>query len=211
MPRVKLVPETEPATVVILDNLAAHRSKEAERALREHGCWFPYLQYSPDLNPIERAYAKRTFARSARRPSQTNSTPSGPLRTPRPKGMLELLQGRRIRPRLKPKCFKDMVQTSLVAEPSITDRLGDSAGEFRGAKALSLPSRRGDRVAGGRRPITSTLAARRSRVDGQARGLWQMRRPFRLAQHCDLKRSERSAGDGAVGDDSKRGQAGKHG
>ena len=32
-----LVPEIEPGTVVILDNLATHRNVEATRALREHG------------------------------------------------------------------------------------------------------------------------------------------------------------------------------
>ncbi|MFV0409159.1 MAG: transposase, partial [Paracoccus sp. (in: a-proteobacteria)] len=47
-----LVPEIKPGTVVILDNLATHRNKEAAQALRDHGCWFLYLPpYSPDLNP----------------------------------------------------------------------------------------------------------------------------------------------------------------
>jgi len=54
-----LVPEIEPGTVVILDNLATHRNKEAVAALRDHGCWFLYLPpYSPDLNPIEQAFSK---------------------------------------------------------------------------------------------------------------------------------------------------------
>jgi transposase len=54
-----LVPEIAPGTVVILDNLATHRNKEATQALRDHGCWFLYLPpYSPDLNPIEQAYSK---------------------------------------------------------------------------------------------------------------------------------------------------------
>ena len=54
-----LIPEIEPGTVVILDNLATHRNKEAEAALRAHGCWFLYLPpYSPDLNPIEMAFSK---------------------------------------------------------------------------------------------------------------------------------------------------------
>ncbi|WP_245889937.1 hypothetical protein [Celeribacter persicus] len=33
-----LIPEIEPGTAVILDNLATHRNKEAEAILREHGC-----------------------------------------------------------------------------------------------------------------------------------------------------------------------------
>lgn len=54
-----LVPEIAPGTVVILDNLATHRNKEAAQALRDHGCWFLYLPpYSPDLNPIELAFSK---------------------------------------------------------------------------------------------------------------------------------------------------------
>jgi len=54
-----LVPELHPGTVVILDNLATHRNKEAANALREAGCWFLYLPpYSPDLNPIEQAFSK---------------------------------------------------------------------------------------------------------------------------------------------------------
>lgn len=54
-----LIPEIEPGTAVILDNLATHRNKEAEALLREHGCWFLFLPpYSPDLNPIEMAFSK---------------------------------------------------------------------------------------------------------------------------------------------------------
>ena len=54
-----LVPEIEPGTVAVLDNLATHRNVEAARTLREHGCWFLYLPpYSPDLNPIEQAFSK---------------------------------------------------------------------------------------------------------------------------------------------------------
>ncbi len=54
-----LVPEIAPGTVVILDNLATHRNKEAAQALRDNGCWFLHLPpYSPDLNPIEQAFSK---------------------------------------------------------------------------------------------------------------------------------------------------------
>ena len=49
-----LVQEIAPGTVVILDNLATHQSKEVAQALRDHGCRFLYLPpYSPDLNPID--------------------------------------------------------------------------------------------------------------------------------------------------------------
>lgn len=54
-----LVPEIQPGTVVILDNLATHKNKEAEAVLRAYGCWFLFLPpYSPDLNPIEMAFSK---------------------------------------------------------------------------------------------------------------------------------------------------------
>ena len=54
-----LLPEIEPGTVVICDNLATHKNAEAAAALRAHGCWFLYLPpYSPDLNPIEQAFSK---------------------------------------------------------------------------------------------------------------------------------------------------------
>ena len=54
-----LVPEIQPGTVVVLDNLATHYNKEAAAALKAHGCWFLYLPpYSPDLNPIEMAFSK---------------------------------------------------------------------------------------------------------------------------------------------------------
>ena len=54
-----LVPEIEPGTVVLCDNLATHKNVEAATALRAHECWFLYLPpYSPDLNPIEQAFSK---------------------------------------------------------------------------------------------------------------------------------------------------------
>lgn len=55
----QLAPELEPGTVVILDNLAPHKSVAAENALKARGCWFLFLPaYSPDLNPIEMAFSK---------------------------------------------------------------------------------------------------------------------------------------------------------
>ena len=55
----QLAPALAPGSVVILDNLSTHKSPRAAKALREHGCWFLFLPpYSPDLNPIEMAFAK---------------------------------------------------------------------------------------------------------------------------------------------------------
>ena len=55
----QLAPTLQPGDVVILDNLASHKSEKAAAILRERGAWFLFLPpYSPDLNPIEMAFAK---------------------------------------------------------------------------------------------------------------------------------------------------------
>lgn len=55
----QLAPLLKPGTVVILDNLSTHRSPRAAEALKQRGSWFLFLPpYSPDLNPIEQAFAK---------------------------------------------------------------------------------------------------------------------------------------------------------
>ena len=53
------IPEPDPGSVVILDNLATHNSDTATRMLKAHGCCFLFLPAcSPDLNPIEMAFPK---------------------------------------------------------------------------------------------------------------------------------------------------------
>jgi len=55
----QLAPTLEPGDVVILDNLSSHKSERATAILKERGAWFLFLPpYSPDLNPIEMAFAK---------------------------------------------------------------------------------------------------------------------------------------------------------
>ena len=55
----QLAPTLNRGDVVILDNLAAHKSEKAKAILKERGAWFLYLPaYSPDLNPIEMAFSK---------------------------------------------------------------------------------------------------------------------------------------------------------
>jgi len=55
----QLAPNLAPGDVVIADNLAAHKSPVAEKAIRERGAWILFLPpYSPDLNPIEMAFSK---------------------------------------------------------------------------------------------------------------------------------------------------------
>ncbi len=55
----QLAPTLSEGDVVILDNLAAHKSPAAEQAIRARGAWLLFLPpYSPDLNPIEMAFSK---------------------------------------------------------------------------------------------------------------------------------------------------------
>jgi transposase len=54
-----LAPTLRPGDVVVLDNLSSHRRVAAVRAIERAGCSVVYLPpYSPDLNPIELAFAK---------------------------------------------------------------------------------------------------------------------------------------------------------
>jgi transposase len=55
----QLAPLLRQGDVVILDNLNVHKSPRAAAALAARGAWFLFLpKYSPDLNPIEMAFAK---------------------------------------------------------------------------------------------------------------------------------------------------------
>lgn len=55
----QLAPTLKPGDMVILDNLSSHKSQKAAAILKDRGAWFLYLPpYSPDLNPIEMAFAK---------------------------------------------------------------------------------------------------------------------------------------------------------
>ncbi len=54
-----LVPTLVPGDVVILDNLSSHKVVGVREAIEARGASLVYLPpYSPDLNPIERAFAK---------------------------------------------------------------------------------------------------------------------------------------------------------
>lgn len=54
-----LVPTLKPGDIVILDNLAAHKRAAARQAIEAVGARLLFLPpYSPDLNPIENAFAK---------------------------------------------------------------------------------------------------------------------------------------------------------
>ena len=55
----QLAPTLSKGDIVILDNLAVHKSARAAECLKGKGAWFLFLPpYSPDLNPIKMAFAK---------------------------------------------------------------------------------------------------------------------------------------------------------
>ena len=62
-----LVPALRPGDIVIIDNLGSHKGKAVRRAIRAAGAKLFFLPpYSPDLNPIEQAFAKlKTLLRKA--------------------------------------------------------------------------------------------------------------------------------------------------
>ena len=63
-----LVPTLHPRDIVIADNLAAHKGAAVQRAVATAGATLIFLPaYSPDLNPIELAFAKlKAIVRRAR-------------------------------------------------------------------------------------------------------------------------------------------------
>jgi transposase len=63
-----LVPTLRPGDVVVLDNLAMHKQAAVQAAIEGAGARLRFLPpYSPDLNPIEQAFAKlKAFLRAAR-------------------------------------------------------------------------------------------------------------------------------------------------
>ncbi len=63
-----LVPTLHPGDIVIADNLGAHKVAGARRAIEAAGATLIFLPaYSPDLNPIELAFAKlKAIVRRAR-------------------------------------------------------------------------------------------------------------------------------------------------
>lgn len=54
-----LVPTLKPGDIVVMDNLSSHKSEAVREIVEEAGARLLYLPpYSPDLNPIEQAFAK---------------------------------------------------------------------------------------------------------------------------------------------------------
>src|SRR5215212_2424242 len=54
-----LVPSLKPGQAVVMDNLSSHKGSRIRQIIEGGGCELIYLPpYSPDLNPIEEAFAK---------------------------------------------------------------------------------------------------------------------------------------------------------
>jgi transposase len=54
-----LAPTLEAGKVVVMDNLSSHKPARVKELIESRGCELIYLPaYSPDLNPIEEAFAK---------------------------------------------------------------------------------------------------------------------------------------------------------
>jgi transposase len=107
----QLAPTLQPGDVVILDNLPAHKSAAAEAAIRAKGAWLLFLPpYSPDLNPIEMAFAKlkallRQGDQDHRRPLASHRRN---LRSPQSPRMPKLLHRRRSRIHMKVRCSRSL-------------------------------------------------------------------------------------------------------
>jgi len=57
--RQQLAPTLRPGDVVVMDNLSCHKRADVRAAIEAVGATLRYLPpYSPDLNPIEKAFAK---------------------------------------------------------------------------------------------------------------------------------------------------------
>ena len=54
-----LAPTLKPGQIVVMDNLSSHKGSRIRELIEARGCELLYLPpYSPDLNPIEEAFAK---------------------------------------------------------------------------------------------------------------------------------------------------------
>jgi transposase len=54
-----LAPSLSPGQIVVMDNLSSHKGHRVRELIEARGCELMYLPpYSPDLNPIEEAFAK---------------------------------------------------------------------------------------------------------------------------------------------------------
>jgi transposase len=76
-----LCPTLQSGDIVILDNLSSHKVEGVRQALAAAGATVVYLPpYSPDLNPIEKLFAKlKTLLRKAAKRSTEELWKGSPL------------------------------------------------------------------------------------------------------------------------------------
>jgi transposase len=99
-----LVPTLSKGDIVVMDNLSSHKGPRVEKLITDAGARLRYLPpYSPDMNPIEKAYSKlKAFLRKI-----AERTVAGLMNALdacadifKPRRMRKLFQGLRIRYRL---------------------------------------------------------------------------------------------------------------
>jgi transposase len=123
-----LVPALKPGDIVIIDNLGSHKGKAVRRAIRAAGAKLFFLPpYSPDLNPIEQAFAKlKTLLRKAA--ERTVGAPDAVLARPISLASYPVATGRplpghqRLRARVR-------VRKRVNAAPSASQLLRSGRGE----------------------------------------------------------------------------------
>jgi transposase len=79
-----LAPALSKGDVVIMDNLSSHKGSKVEQLIKAAGAELRYLPpYSPDMNPIEKAYSKLrpSCGKSPREPSPVSWPRSKPAPT----------------------------------------------------------------------------------------------------------------------------------
>lgn len=95
-----LIPELEPGSIVVIDNLGSHKGKRVRQLLRKAGIKLFFLPpYSPDLNPIEEMFSKlkRLLRKANERTAEATLAPHRrPARSLQPNRMRQLYQRRRI-------------------------------------------------------------------------------------------------------------------
>jgi DDE superfamily endonuclease len=79
-----LIPTLQPDDIVVMDNLPAHKIAAVREAIAKAGAQFFLLPpYSPDMNPIEMAFAssRRCSARCRNAPATASGSASAPYST----------------------------------------------------------------------------------------------------------------------------------
>ena len=77
-----LVPELRPGDIVIMDNLSSHKQVTVRERIEAAGATLRFLPpYSPDFNPIEKAFSRLKAVAQSRRADRQR--PLGPDRQAR--------------------------------------------------------------------------------------------------------------------------------